>query len=224
MRVDLSNGRPEPLRSVGDLRDLERAAGNDDVARIDDPAARRQPEPGGSVIECRQARDIGIELDRGSNGRAVGPEVVDDLVARHERVRLGPAVVQPGERHRPVRRDQAKRVPAVLPAAAQRGSPLEDDVLPPGLGQEAAHHEAGLARAHDDGLDGPAWHGAPSRECRRRSSGPRSVPGIPLSYGTAHRSRLRDRTQTGAATAARPRHRRSSPPTTGPSVDVAVPA
>lgn len=50
--------------------------------------------------------------------------------------------------------DQAESVPAVLPAAADAGSPLVHDVVAAGLAGLPAHRETGLTAADDDGLDG----------------------------------------------------------------------
>src|SRR4029079_1545799 len=92
------------------------------------------------------------ELDRSADRVGVRPEVVDDLVAVHVTVGIVAAIVEAEHGRRPVRRDQAERVPAVLPAAAERGAALQQNVLATGLAQQPADDQARVARPDDDGL------------------------------------------------------------------------
>jgi len=68
-------------------------------------------------------------------------------------VRLRTVVGLVRERRQPVRGDQAKAVPAVLPATPKRRASLDEDVVAAGPAQEPAHHEAGLSGANNDRID-----------------------------------------------------------------------
>ena len=98
-----------------------------------------------------------VDLDAGPNVGSDDPRVGgrprDDLVPGHEAVRVRAVVRRTPAADELVGRYEAEGVPAILPAAAERRSPLEDDVLAAGLAEVPAGDQTGLARADDDGLD-----------------------------------------------------------------------
>ena len=74
----------------------------------------------------------------------------DDRVAWHEPVRIVARVCAAGKTNRPVRGDEAERVPASTPGLADP-SALQNDVVHAGSRQLMAHGETGLPGAdHDD--------------------------------------------------------------------------
>src|SRR4029079_3581901 len=126
------------------------------------------------------------------------------------------AVVEAGHGRRPVRRDEAESVPAVLPAAAQRRPALQQDVLAAGLAQQPAHDQPGVTRTDDDGLH----RACPDTHSHR----PRTIPALDRLPGPPPRTVVGYVADfNGVARATRPRQPASSPPTTGPSVDSPFP-
>ena len=111
------------------------------------------------MVVAGQAVHPDALVQRRVDERPVRLEVLDDLRADHEAVRVGaaepaplvvPAVGEVRELALPVRRDQAERLPPVgLPGVADLVA-LEHEVVDPRLLQAAAHREAGLPATHDD--------------------------------------------------------------------------
>jgi hypothetical protein len=91
-----------------------------------------------------------FDVDSLAHGRAGGValEVADDLVPRHEPVRIGPVVGAARQLHGPVRRHETEAVPAITPGLAD-AAPLEDDVLDAAACELAADRQSGLAAADD---------------------------------------------------------------------------
>jgi hypothetical protein len=58
----------------------------------------------------------------------------------------------------PVRRHEPEGIPPVLPGAAERRPPVDEEVLAALLTQQGADRQPGLTRADDEGIDGFA-HG-----------------------------------------------------------------
>jgi hypothetical protein len=77
-------------------------------------------------------------------------QVRDDLVFLHEAVRVGPVVGMPRQRTLPVRRDEAKRVPALVAPRVGNGVLFEHEMIDARLLEEVAHREPRLPAAHDD--------------------------------------------------------------------------
>src|SRR5262249_28610063 len=79
-------------------------------------------------------------------------EVADDLVARHEPVRVVAVVRVARQLHGPVRRDEAEALPAPAPGLADPAA-LEHDVADAGAPQLVARREPGLPAADDDDVE-----------------------------------------------------------------------
>ena len=100
-----------------------------------------------------ETRDLDPRPDVGADDPRVGGRARHDLVAGQEPAGIRAVIREPGQPDELVRRHEAEGVPAVLPAAAERRSPLEDHVLATGLTEVPAGDQPGVPRADDDGLD-----------------------------------------------------------------------
>ena len=83
----------------------------------------------------------------------VGHEVADNLVPRHEAVRVIAAIATARQLHRPVGYDEAEAFPAPAPGLPHP-APLENDVLDARGGELMAKRQSGLSRADDDDVKG----------------------------------------------------------------------
>ena len=78
--------------------------------------------------------------------------MADDLVARHEAVRVIAGIAAARKLHCRVRRDQTEALPAVTPGLTD-AAPLENEMLDAERAQLVAHCQAGLPAADHDYLD-----------------------------------------------------------------------
>lgn len=86
-------------------------------------------KPGHDVTAAVEARDARGGADREVDGASGEVEVLGDLDARHEAVRLGAAVGEAGQPALAVRRHQAEGVPALLAPGGGDAVALEHEVL-----------------------------------------------------------------------------------------------
>ena len=103
---------------------------------------------------------------RGAERAGVGLQVGHDLVLAHEAVGIVARVGEAWQLERPVRTDQAQRVPSLAAPALGDASLLEHDVRAALLGQVVAHGEPGLPTANDDDLGRLGAHWAVRRAMR----------------------------------------------------------
>ena len=112
-----------------------------------DPAiAGLQREP---VRVSRNFVDHNARLDRRIEVPGPARHVGDEIIARHEAIRIVAIVGLPGQIDRPVRRHEAERVPA-LPPGTRNHTLVKDDMRQAGLRQEIADRQPRLAGANDD--------------------------------------------------------------------------
>lgn len=150
VRVHLLDVTGELPRGARHLGPLVGAGGQHDAARLDGRVRDARGEAGAGGA---QAGDGGAEPDRRADRTGVGGDVVHHLLARHEPVRVAPAVRHAGQQEGEVGCDQAEAVPAVVPSAAQALTPLHDQVLDARLGQPVARGQPGLTAADHERVD-----------------------------------------------------------------------
>src|SRR6185503_16082254 len=83
----------------------------------------------------------------------VAVDEFDDLGRRHVTVGIGSRITIAGQAGLPVRRQEAERVPALVPPRVRDLAALEHDVLDAVRGERAAHREAGMPGTDDDSVD-----------------------------------------------------------------------
>src|SRR5262249_34561564 len=88
---------------------------------------------------------------RGRDHLRIPLEEGDRLGHRAIAVRIVALVAIAGQPALPVRCEQAQRIPALGPPGVRHLTALEDHVVDRALGEAAAHGEAGVARADDEG-------------------------------------------------------------------------
>ena len=106
------------------------ACGDDDRVRVH--VARRGSQGQATSGTRRQGVDGDAFPDGGAEIVGAALQVLNDLVARHEAIRVGPVVATPRQLRRPVGRHEAKLVPAVPPGLTD-AIPFQDDVLHTGV-------------------------------------------------------------------------------------------
>jgi hypothetical protein len=106
-------------------------------------------------------------VDRRPDDFGVPGDSLHDRVAAHEPIRIVTVVREAGQAAQPVRGDEGKGVPAVLPAAAEGRAPLEDDVLASGALQVPAHDQSRLTGTDHDRVDRARWIAAHRTEYGR---------------------------------------------------------
>ena len=112
----------------------------------------------GKAAVCRaDPGHFRAEQDRRRDPRGVVPEEPDHLVPGEEGVRLGAVVGQPRQEEREIGGVQVKRIPAVLPGAAQFRPPLQQLMFDAVPAQPVAGGQAGLPRADHQGVDLLDW-------------------------------------------------------------------
>ena len=162
--------------AVGTSGRAVRSGGHDDrprppggVVRADLVAAGRARWSGGSP----SYRSGPARRRRRRTARAGSTKSPEDRKASGS-----PAVCQPGSRFSQFGREQVQRVPARGAPALADPAAVEDDVLAPGQGEQAAHGQAGVAGADDDGVDGvQGGHDGSSRGPGRPPRGVVAGPG-----------------------------------------------
>ena len=152
MRVEAQDARRQRGGDGRYTRLVEAAGGDDDLARRD--AAQAGPQLEAAARSDAELLDIRIQHDRRTDGRCVARHAAHDLVAWHVAIRVGAVVGDPRERRRPVGPDQTEVVPPILPATTERRATVEQHVVAAGPLEVPAHRQAGLAGAHDHGVDG----------------------------------------------------------------------
>ncbi len=147
--MHLVDPRPERGRR-GDLWGVEGARRTHDLPcpdhaprRLDDEAPRR-------MVRRGDAPYLRLQSDRGVDDGGISRGSSRDLVAPHEAVRFRAVVPEVGQGRGEVRRHESELIPPVLPAPAERGSPLEDHMLPTRLPQEPTHEQAGVTGPDHD--------------------------------------------------------------------------
>src|SRR5256714_10446878 len=134
---------------------LVSAGGEDDAFRSDLTLGRSEEE--GRILRRLEAGYRDTFAHRRTKTLRVGDEVTDDVVLRHESVRVVSAVVSTGQLHRPVGNDKAEAVPAPTPRLANPAS-LENDVLATGGSDLVAQGKPGLPSADDDDVYDIVFH------------------------------------------------------------------
>ena len=143
-------------------------SGDDDCPGPPGPAVRRDGVAGRRRPETRTCSTVVPVSDRRAERGGVRLEVAHERAGRQEAVRVRALVAPAGQPRHPVRRQQVQGVPALGAPALADPAAVEDDVVATGGGEQAAHGQAGVAGADDDGVGLP---GAP-----RRSAGCGACP------------------------------------------------
>jgi len=107
------------------VRFLVSAGGEYDVFRSN--LTRRRSDDERPIVRGLQAGHRDAFAYRRAKALCVGHKVIDDLVPRHEPVRITSAIVAARELDRPVGNDKAEAVPSPAPGLADPAS-LEDEV------------------------------------------------------------------------------------------------
>src|SRR2546429_80937 len=151
---------------------LVSAGGEDDTFRADLTRGRSEEE--GSILRHLEAGHRHTFAHRRPKTLRVGDKVTDDLLLRHEPVRVVSTVPSTGQLHRPVGNDKAEAVPAPTPRLANPSS-LENDVLATGGSDLVAQGKPGLPSADDDDVNDIVFHRVTrtARVPARRLDGPR---------------------------------------------------
>lgn len=148
--VELPDVRREPPGGVRDLRALVRAGRQDDVACGDRARGGVRDE---AAVRRGQTGDLHAQPHRRvDHGRVLG-QVVDDVGAGHEAVRVGAVVGHAGQQEGEVRGDEAEAVPAVVPAAAEPVAAVDHQMADAGAGQVMAGGQARLPGSDDQRAD-----------------------------------------------------------------------
>ena len=150
-RHDLRDRRVECRGERGHGGLVAPARGHDDVSGVPRLVGGRHRE----AVAVEPEAEDGAVLGHGRGGRGrVVVEVGHDLPGRHEAVGVGTGVGPARQPAHPVRAEQPERVPALGPPALGDAAALEHDVVDAALGEAAAHGQAGLAGADDEGVGG----------------------------------------------------------------------
>ncbi len=160
-RMGLHDVSGQALRTAGDDRDLIAARGDHHLVGDVEPIGHVEREAVLSVAAQAFDRDP-LQQRRVERGNE-RVDVVDDLIAQHEAVRIGALVREAGQLALPVGCHQAERVPALGAPRVPGPLLLEHHVVDAALSQMPADGQAGLAAAdHGDRMasDGSGWtHG-----------------------------------------------------------------
>ena len=138
-------------RRAGHVGLVAPAGGDHDVGGPPGRVRGRHDEP---LVGRRERRRRRCAPRRGVEGGGVVGEVGDQLGGGHEAVGVGALVRPAGQAAGPVGGQEAEGLPAVAPPPLGQAAALEHDVVDGGVGEAAAHGEAGLAGADDEGVDG----------------------------------------------------------------------
>ena len=98
-------------------------------------------------------RDAVCGANRRRETRGEARDELDHLAHGHVAVGIGAVVAMAGQPALPVRREQAQRIPALVPPGIRDLAALEHDVIDRAVGEQPARREAGVAGADDDGGD-----------------------------------------------------------------------
>ena len=131
-----------------------RAGGDDDMAGVPgvgigdytEPCASR-PTRGGDL------QNGGMRDDGRLEGGGVPFQMLDQLGRAQVAIGIGPGVAPTRQPGHPVRGEQVQGVPAFGAPALRHPTPIEYDVIASSVGQQPAHGQPGVARAHDDGVN-----------------------------------------------------------------------
>ena len=107
------------------------------------------PDDKAGAVRGADIFDLRLCADRRAEACSISFQIVDDLVARHEAVGIVAVIGKTRQLHGPVRRDEAKGVPAVAPALAD--PPLfQNDVVDAALRQFVTDCQTGLTGSDND--------------------------------------------------------------------------